>query len=137
MQLGIRRSCSILPDDNLVVRVRTIVAVRAKMTVKIISRRIDARRVTIKMLDGSLVQGKVNLHHDEAIVQRVSDLFTKLPDPFLVVFEATAEGKSGRVLIINKRNVSWVSPEDDLAPREEEKPTESGASAWLDRLRSS
>ena len=34
---------------------------RAPMTVKIISRRIDARKVTIKLVDGSLVQGKVNL----------------------------------------------------------------------------
>ncbi len=84
------------------------------MSVKIISRRIDARKVSIKMVDGSLVQGKVNLLHDEAVVQRVSDIFTKLVDPFIVVFDATAEGKSGRVLILNKRNIAWVSPEDDL-----------------------
>ena len=84
------------------------------MSVKIISRRIEARKVSIKMVDGSLVQGKVNLLHDEAVVQRVSDIFTKLVDPFIVVFDATAEGKSGRVLILNKRNIAWVSPEDDL-----------------------
>ena len=29
--------------------------------IKIISRRIEARKVSIKMVDGSLVQGKVNL----------------------------------------------------------------------------
>ena len=83
------------------------------MSVKIISRKLDARQVTIKLVDGSLVQGKVNLHHDDAAVQRVSDIFTKLPDPFIVVFEATAEGKGGRVLILNKRNIVWVSPEDE------------------------
>ena len=71
------------------------------MTVKIISRRINARRVTIKLVDGSLVHGKINLYNDDAMVQRVSDVFTKIPDPFVVVFEATAEGKSGRVLILN------------------------------------
>ena len=59
------------------------------------------------------------------MVQRVSDIFTKVTDPFIVVFDATAEGKSGRVLILNKRNIAWVSPEDDAAARQEdEKPAE-------------
>ena len=106
------------------------------MSVKIISRRIEARKITIKMVDGSLVQGKINLLSDEAVVQRVSDIFTKLTDPFIVVFDATAEGKSGRVLILNKRNVAWVSPEDDLPRQEAEKPTESRGSL-MDRLRRS
>ena len=48
------------------------------MSFKVISRRIDGRKVTIKMVDGSLVQGKVNVYHDEETVQRVSDIFTKL-----------------------------------------------------------
>ena len=105
------------------------------MSVKVISRRIEARKVTIKMVDGSLVQGKVNLLHDQAVVQRVSDIFTKLTDPFIVVFDATAEGRSGRVLILNKRAVAWVSPEDDLPRPEAEKPEEHRGSL-LDRLRS-
>ena len=108
------------------------------MSVKVISRRIDARKVTIKMVDGSLVQGKVNVYHDEEVVQRVSDIFTKVSDPFIVVFDATAEGKSGRVLILNKRNIAWVSPEDDPVRqerREDEKPAEPRGS-FMDRLRS-
>jgi len=107
------------------------------MSVKVISRRIDARKVTIKMVDGSLVQGKVNIYHDEEVVQRVSDIFTKISDPFIVVFDATAEGKGGRVLIINKRNIAWVSPEDDLPPPPpppDERPAESRGSL-MDRLR--
>jgi hypothetical protein len=104
------------------------------MTVKVISRRVDGRRVSIKMVDGSLVQGKVNIFKDEETVQRVSDIFTKLADPFVVVFEATAEGKSGRVLILNKRNIAWVSPEDDLPLPETEKPAGSRGSL-MDRLR--
>jgi hypothetical protein len=104
------------------------------MSVKIISRRIEARKVSIKMVDGSLVQGKVNLLSDESVVQRVSDIFTKVTDPFIVVFEATAEGKSGRVLILNKRNIAWVSPEDDLVRPEAEQPEEFRGSL-MDRLR--
>jgi hypothetical protein len=104
------------------------------MSVKVISRRIDGRKVSIKMVDGSLVQGKVNVYHDEETIQRVSDIFTKLADPFVVIFEATAEGKSGRVLILNKRNIAWVSPEDDLVLLEAEKPEEFRGSL-MDRLR--
>ena len=113
-------------------------AMRMPMGVKVITRRIDARKVTVKMVDGSLVQGKVNILHDEEVVQRVSDIFTKVSDPFIVVFDATAEGKSGRVLIINKRNIIWVSPEDEPArkdPQEDETPAESRGS-WMERMRS-
>ncbi len=74
----------------------------------------QARKVTIRLVDGSLVKGKINLHKckDESIIQRVSEMFTKHQDPFVVVFEATFEGVSGRVVIINKHNVIWVSPDD-------------------------
>jgi hypothetical protein len=107
------------------------------MSVKIISRRLDSRKVTIKLVDGSLIHGKINLHHDEAALQRVSDVFTKISDPFIVVFDVTAEGKSGRVLILNKRNVAWVSPEDEPARQEEERPAEPSGGSLKDRLRSS
>jgi hypothetical protein len=107
------------------------------MTVKIINRKNEARKVTIKLVDGSLVKGKVNLHHDDAAIQRVSDIFTKVHDPFIVVFEATVEGKSDRVLILNKRNVAWVSPEDDRQPlSEEEGPEELSGGSRRDRQRS-
>jgi hypothetical protein len=111
---------------------------RARMSVKVISRRIDARKVTIKMVDGSLVHGKVNVFHDEEVVQRVSDIFTKVSDPFIVVFDVTADGKSGRVLIINKRNIAWVSPEEDPVRKERQEeaaPAESRGS-WMERMRS-
>lgn len=112
------------------------------MSVRVISRRIDARQVAIKLVDGSLIRGKVNISQGEEVVQRVSDIFTKIADPFVVVFDVTAEGKTGRVLIINKRNIAWVSPEDDPVPKEAqepqepEKPAESKGS-WMERMRSS
>lgn len=109
------------------------------MSVKVISRKINAHKVSIKMVDGSLVKGKINIYHDEEVVQRVSDIFTKITDPFIVVFDVTAEGRSERVLIVNKRNIAWVSPEDDPVRqerREEEEPEES-ARSWMERMRSS
>jgi hypothetical protein len=109
------------------------------MSVKVISRRIEARKVIIKMVDGSMVYGKVNIYHGEEVVQRVSDIFTKVSDPFVVVFDVTLEGKSGRVLIMNKSNIAWVSPDDDPGQQErqeDEKPAESRGS-WMERMRSS
>jgi len=86
------------------------------MSVRIISRRLDAREVTIKLVDGSMVKGKINMFHDEGMVQRVSDIFTKIDDPFIVLFDATVEGKTGKVCILNKQNIVWVSPEDAPKP---------------------
>jgi hypothetical protein len=108
------------------------------MSVSIISRRINARTVTIKLVDGSLVNGKINLHRSDVDIQRVSDLFTKIADPFIVVFDATAEGKTGRVLILNKRNIIWIAPEEEPRQKEqppEEEPTKSSSGSLLDRLR--
>ena len=112
------------------------------MSIKVITRKINARKVSIKMVDGSLVHGKVNIYHDEEVVQRVSDIFTKVSDPFVVVFDVTAEGKNGRVLVINKRNIAWVSPEEDPAPQEhqeDEEPEEPAEprGSWMERMRSS
>ncbi len=78
------------------------------------NREIEARKVTVRLVDGSLVKGKINLHkhEDESLVQRESEMFTKHQDPFVVVFEATLEGRSDRVVIINKRNILWVSPDE-------------------------
>jgi len=94
-------------------------AMRTPMSIKVISRRIDACNVTIKMEDGSLVQGKINLFAGEDVVQRVSDIFTKVIDPFIVVFDAAAEDKSGQVLILNKRNIAWIEPEDDQRQKQD------------------
>jgi D-alanine-D-alanine ligase-like ATP-grasp enzyme len=75
-------------------------------------RKIEARRVTIKMIDGSLIRGKINLQQDEAIIQRASEIFTRHQAPFVVIFEATFEGMSDRVIVINKHNILWVSPDE-------------------------
>ena len=82
------------------------------MDVKIISRRREPRTVTLKLTDGSLVRGQVNLYHEEMVLNRVSDLFTRDKDPFLVVFGALMEGLTNQVLIVNKQNIVWVAPED-------------------------
>ena len=44
--------------------------------------------VSIKTLDGSVIEGKVNLGYEN----RMSDLFTKTDNPFIVVFDAVHLG---------------------------------------------
>ncbi len=83
------------------------------MDEKIITKKLEARGVRIKLVDGSVIKGKINLHQDEALIQRVSEIFTKTTDPFVVVFDATFEGVSGRVAVVNKHNIIWVSPDED------------------------
>ncbi len=82
------------------------------MNVKIISRRRNVRAVTIKLTDGTILQGQVNLYHEEMQLNRVSDLFTKDKDPFLAVFDVTMEGKKEKVFIVNKHQIIWIAPED-------------------------
>ena len=82
------------------------------MDVKIISRRREPRTVTLKLTDGSLIRGQVNLYYEEMVLNRVSDLFTRDKDPFLVVFGALMEGLTNQVLIVNKQNIIWIAPED-------------------------
>jgi small nuclear ribonucleoprotein (snRNP)-like protein len=111
------------------------------MSFNIITREVNARAVTIKLVDGSIIHGKINLHRNGVDIGRVSDFLTKVNEPFLVVFDATEEEKVGMVLIINKSNIVWVLPEDkprqaDKLPQEEGKPREASGGSLLDRLRS-
>jgi len=65
--------------------------------------------VTIKTLDGSLVEGKVNLGYEN----RMSDLFTKTDNPFIVVFDATHVGSpKKKVLVVNKQHIVWAEPRE-------------------------
>lgn len=68
----------------------------------------DYRIITVKTIDGSSIQGKVNI----APNQRVSDLLTLQKGPFLVIVEASFAESSGKTLLINKDHIVWVEPED-------------------------
>lgn len=83
------------------------------MTETKVTNKIEAREVLIKLADGSVVKGKINLYRGETLLERASEVFTEREEPFLVVFDATFEGKTGRVLFLNKRNILWVAPLDE------------------------
>jgi len=68
----------------------------------------ELRAITIKTIDGSTIQGKINL----GVKERVSDLFTKSEQEFIILVDATAKGGRGKVLFVNKNHIVWVEPED-------------------------
>lgn len=83
------------------------------MSVKMITRKREPRQVSIKLSDGSMLRGQVNLHHEEMLLNRVSELFTRDQDPFVVLFGVTVEGTTNRVLVVNKRHIIWIAPEPE------------------------
>ncbi len=68
----------------------------------------EYRKVTIRTIDGSTILGKVNI----GIKDRVSDVFTKADNPFIVLTDAEHKDIAGKVLFVNKNNIVWVEPED-------------------------
>ena len=63
------------------------------------------KKVTIKMRDGSVLKGKINIKD----FPRVSMLFKTSPDNFVTI---VTEEDPKKALIINKNHVIWVESED-------------------------
>ena len=82
---------------------------------KIITRgHMEARRLTLKLTDGSLVTGIINLIQRGETEHRVSDIFVGRDEPFVVIFKATLGDMTNQVLVINKSHVLWVMPEEEV-----------------------
>ena len=73
----------------------------------------EARHVTIKLSDGSLVTGMINLIQRGETEHRISDIFVGREEPFVVIFQATMGEMENEVLVINKSYIVWVIPEEE------------------------
>jgi hypothetical protein len=81
---------------------------------KIITRgHMESRPVKLKLADGSLVVGMINLIQRGETEHRVSDIFVGREEPFVVIFHATMGEKTDKVLVINKSHIVWVIPEEE------------------------
>ncbi|MDD5168171.1 MAG: hypothetical protein PHN75_05095 [Syntrophales bacterium] len=69
---------------------------------------VTERRVSVKTVDGSLVQGKINI----GSLKRISDMFQENELPFVIVYEASSISGENKVFIINKSHIVWVEPDD-------------------------
>jgi hypothetical protein len=77
------------------------------MATENISKVVKPAHVKIKTLDGTVIDGKVNLGYEN----RMSDLFTKTDNPFIVVFDGVYVGSpKKKVLVLNKQHIVWAEP---------------------------
>jgi hypothetical protein len=65
------------------------------------------KTITVKTIDGELIVGKINLSSK----QRVSDIFTRSDQPFIVLVDSTSKDVTNKTLFINKEHIIWVEPE--------------------------
>ncbi|MCX5831262.1 MAG: hypothetical protein NT140_05145 [Deltaproteobacteria bacterium] len=79
----------------------------AKNTVK----KITESMVSIKTVDGSLLRGKINLGDEN----RVSDIFTKSLNTFIVLSDVFSQSGESKVMIVNKNHIVWIEPEENAA----------------------
>lgn len=73
----------------------------------------DERKVVIKLVDGTIIRGLINLNSDNVPLDRVSDFFIKGENPFIVVYGSTVGGKHDQVFVVNKRHIMWATPTSD------------------------
>lgn len=64
---------------------------------------INFKEVTVKMSDGTMFAGKVNIRN----FSRLSDFLKIATDPFIVIVSEEGE-PNGRVLMVNKNYVVWA-----------------------------
>lgn len=71
------------------------------------------KKITVKLVDGTVIRGSVNLNSDTSPMDRISDLLIKGTNPFIVVYGTTVGGKKDQVFIVNKHHILWASPAED------------------------
>jgi hypothetical protein len=67
---------------------------------------VNLKRVTVKMSDGSVFTGEVNIRN----FQRLSDFFRGVNDQFVLL--VSEESQSRRVLMVNKSYLIWAEAMD-------------------------
>lgn len=66
------------------------------------------KSITVRTIDGSTINGKVNISPD----QRVLDLFTQGDKSFIVMVDVVLKDAVGKTRFINKNHIVWVEPDD-------------------------
>ncbi len=79
---------------------------------------LDSRNIRIQLVDGTKVNGQVNIKKDPGY-DRLSDLVGSTNEDFLVLYNATSYYKEfdelgkHKVLFVNKNHIIWAEPDDD------------------------
>lgn len=72
---------------------------------------VQAQRVRVKLTDGTIFRGKINLNSEAVPADRMSDFFMKGVSPFVVLFDVSAQGRNS-LFIVNKSQIVWITPDD-------------------------
>jgi hypothetical protein len=72
---------------------------------------VKAQRVRVKLTDGQIFRGKINLNSEAVPADRMSDFFLKGVSPFVILFDVTAQGRNS-LFIVNKSQIIWITPDD-------------------------
>jgi hypothetical protein len=66
-------------------------------------------KISACLSDGTIIKGTLNIRK----YNRVSDyLNSKEAEQFLVVVDASLPGQAGKVVIINRNEIIWATPEE-------------------------
>lgn len=82
------------------------------------NRQIQGRIVRLKLVDGTLVNGQVNIDREEGY-DRLSDLISSRQEPFLILFNVTLYNTAMETpeklntLFVNKDHIIWAEPDED------------------------
>lgn len=64
------------------------------------------KSITVRTIDGSTLDGKVNIAESE----RVSDLFIGGDAKFIVMVDVSFKDGQGKTMFVNKEHIVWVEP---------------------------
>lgn len=82
------------------------------------NREINSRIVRLKLIDGALITGQVNINRAPGY-ERVSDIVTENTDKFLVLFGVSMNREDldvpirYKTLFINRNHILWAAPDED------------------------
>ena len=82
------------------------------------ARPINSRILRLKLIDGTLISGQVNINQEHGY-DRVSDLLASPEESFLNLFNVTVYDKESEnpikheTLFVNKQQIIWAKPDDD------------------------
>jgi hypothetical protein len=66
----------------------------------------DYRKVILRTSAGEIIEGRINI----TLKERVSDIFTKSDNPFIVLTDVLFKECCIKTLIVNKNHIVWAEP---------------------------
>jgi hypothetical protein len=70
--------------------------------------RTSYKDVSVKLTDGTILNGKINIYPKD----RISEVFTNKEKTFVIIIESDSTERSYQTIVVNKKEVVWVEPED-------------------------